>query len=65
MCGAERSVAQCMFRRSVIVSSNRFKPYDLGVTRLYSLWPDSTEYVLLLNVFIIKCNYVHNLTMIY
>jgi len=34
---AESSVARCMFGRSVIVSSNRFKTYDIAVTRLYSL----------------------------
>ena len=56
--GTKRSLAQCMFWRSVIVRSNRFKPYVLAVTRLYSLgilaW--LYEYVLLLNVFDIKCN---------
>jgi len=34
---AESSVARCMFGRSVIVSSYRFKTYDIAVTRLYSL----------------------------
>ena len=45
--------------------SNPSKPYDLVVTPCiaWECWPDSSEYVLFLNVFKIKCNEVLNLTM--
>ena len=43
-------VIHCVFWRFVFVPSNRFKSYDLAVARLES-WLDSSEYVLLLNVF--------------